>query len=295
MTKQTKGIILAGGTGSRLFPITIAVSKQLLPVYNKPMIYYPLSVLMLAGIREILIITTPHDQPQFKHLLGDGSQWGLSLEYVIQDQPRGLPEAFILGKDFIGDANVCLILGDNIFFGHQMADILAAAASRQQGGTIFAHPVKDPERYGIVEMDAAGNVIGLEEKPPKPKTNHAVPGLYFFDSDVAAIAEKLTPSERGETEILDVARAYMARGQLKAEMLGRGIAWLDAGTHHSLLQASSFVEAVEERQGTMISCVEEIAFRKGYINARQLRQLAKNLDNNAYGQYLAQLARQNTA
>ncbi|MFO7821602.1 MAG: glucose-1-phosphate thymidylyltransferase RfbA [Lentisphaeria bacterium] len=293
MTNKTKGIILAGGTGSRLFPITIAVSKQLLPVYNKPMIYYPLSVLMLAGIREILIITTPEDLPQFKQLLGDGSQWGLSFEYVIQDQPRGLPEAFILGKDFIGDDNVCLILGDNIFFGNDLAEILRNATAREQGGVIFAHPVKDPERYGIVEYDDNGDVLTLEEKPKNPKTNNAVPGLYFFDSDVTAIAESLVPSARGETEILDIARAYMQEKKLKAEMLGRGIAWLDAGTHHSLLQASSFVEAVEERQGTMISCVEEIAYRQNFIDAKQLRKLAKDLDNNAYGQYLAHLALEN--
>lgn len=293
MTNKTKGIILAGGTGSRLFPITIAVSKQLLPVYNKPMIYYPLSVLMLAGIREILIITTPEDLPQFKQLLGDGSQWGLSFEYVIQDQPRGLPEAFILGKDFIGDDNVCLILGDNIFFGNDLAEILRNATAREQGGVIFAHPVKDPERYGIVEYDDNGDVLTLEEKPKNPKTNNAVPGLYFFDSDVTAIAESLVPSARGETEILDIARAYMQGKKLKAEMLGRGIAWLDAGTHHSLLQASSFVEAVEERQGTMISCVEEIAYRQNFIDAKQLRKLAKDLDNNAYGQYLAHLALEN--
>ncbi len=287
---KRKGIILAGGTGSRLFPITQAVSKQLLPVYNKPMVYYPLSVLMLANIRDILIISTPTDLPQFQRLLGDGTQWGLNFSYAAQDQPRGLPEAFILGRQFIGDDPVALILGDNIFFGHHLVEVLENAMNRSCGGTIFAHPVKDPERYGVVAFDDGGTAFSLEEKPVKPKSNCAVVGLYFFDHHAPAIASGLRPSARGELEILDVARHYMNNNQLQVEMLGRGIAWLDAGTHHSLLQASSFVETIEERQGTMISCVEEIAYRRRFIDQEQLAKLAYALRSNDYGRYLTSLA-----
>ena len=288
--RRRKGLILAGGTGSRLFPLTRAVSKQLLPVYNKPMVYYPLSVLMLAGIREVLIISTPHDLPLFRQLLGGGEAWGMRFEYAEQDAPRGLPEAFIIGERFLDGAPACLILGDNIFFGNQLVKVLDGASARQAGATIFAYPVKDPERYGVVEFDAHGRAVSIEEKPAHPRSHYAVPGLYFYDGRVAEFAKSLRPSKRGELEILDLTRCYMERGELQVESLGRGMAWLDAGTHQSLLQAAAFVEAVEERTGVMISCPEEIAYRKGFIGREQLRGLGEALNASAYGQYLLGLA-----
>ena len=281
-----KGIILAGGKGTRLYPLTMSVSKQLLPVYDKPMIYYPLSMLMLAGIREILIITTPEDQAQYQRLLADGSQWGLSFSYAIQKEPRGLADAFIVGKDFLAGEGACLILGDNIFFGHGLPELLKKGAEIQEGAMVFAYPVRDPERYGVVEVDAHGNAISLEEKPVQPRSKLAVPGIYFYDKRVVELAENLEPSARGEIEITDLNKIYMKGGKLKVQVLGRGIAWLDAGTHESLLQAANFVQAVEDRQGMMISCVEEIAYRKGYIDAQQLFKLATSMASNSYGQYL---------
>ena len=281
-----KGIILAGGKGTRLYPLTMSVSKQLLPVYDKPMIYYPLSMLMLAGIREILIITTPEDQAQYQRLLADGSQWGLSFSYAIQKEPRGLADAFIVGKDFLAGEGACLILGDNIFFGHGLPELLKKGAEIQEGAMVFAYPVRDPERYGVVEVDAHGNAISLEEKPVQPRSKLAVPGIYFYDKRVVELAENLEPSARGEIEITDLNKIYMKEGKLKVQVLGRGIAWLDAGTHESLLQAANFVQAVEDRQGMMISCVEEIAYRKGYIDAQQLFKLANGMASNSYGQYL---------
>jgi glucose-1-phosphate thymidylyltransferase len=285
-----KGIILAGGRGSRLHPLTLATSKQLLPVYDKPMIYYPLSILMLAGIREILIISTPEDLPTFRRLLGDGIQWGLRFSYVEQDQPRGLADAFRVGAEFIAGESSCLILGDNIFFGSGLPEILRRASKITEGARIFAYPVRDPERYGVVEFDEEGKVLSLEEKPAKPKSNHAVPGIYFYDSSVVEMAANMQPSSRGELEITDLNRLYLERGDLSVEELGRGIAWLDAGTHEALLQSASFVQAVQERQGLMISCPEEIAYRMGFIDRPQLLDLAENLKSNAYGQYLNQLA-----
>lgn len=285
-----KGIILAGGKGTRLYPLTLGISKQLLPVYDKPMVYYPLSMLMLADIREILIITTPEDQAQYQRLLGDGSQWGLSFDYAIQTEPRGLADAFIVGEEFIADDPVALILGDNIFFGHGLPDILRKAASLDNGAVIFAYPVHDPERYGVVEFDESGRALSLEEKPEKPRSSFAVPGIYFYDRSVVELAKKLKPSQRGEIEITDLNKTYMEKGQLRVEQLGRGIAWLDAGMHHSLLQASNFVQAVEDRQGMMISCPEEIAFRRGFIDRAQLRELAKTFNGNRYGEYLHRLA-----
>lgn len=285
-----KGIILAGGTGSRLFPLTIGVSKQLLPVYDKPMVYYPLSMLMLAGIRDILLISTPTALPSFEQLLGDGSQWGLAFSYMEQAEPRGLADAFIVGREFIGQDPVALILGDNIFFGQGLPGQLRAAAKIDQGALIFAYPVQDPQRYGVVEFNDQGKALSIEEKPEKPRSNYAVPGLYFYDNQVVEIAANLKPSRRGELEITDVNLAYLALSQLHVDVLGRGVAWLDAGTHESLLQAASFVHAVEERQGMMISCPEEIAFRMGFIDQDQLLKLSVPLINNQYGSYLARLA-----
>ena len=284
-----KGIILAGGSGSRLFPITRGVSKQLLPVYDKPMIYYPLSVLMLAGIREILIISTLEDLPAFKRILKDGSQLGLALSYKEQPRPEGLAQAFIIGEKFIGSDTVCLILGDNIFYGPNLTKILARAVQLDKGGLILGYMVKDPERYGVVDFDPSGQVIGIEEKPQKPKSNYAVPGLYFYDNSVIEIANSLKPSQRGELEITDVNINYLRRGDLRVELLGRGYAWLDTGTHEALQQAASYVQAIQERQGLKIACLEEIAYRQGYITKDQLQNLAADLAQNDYGQYLMEI------
>jgi len=284
-----KGIILVGGSGSRLYPITRVVSKQLLPVYDKPMVYYPLSVLMLAGIREILFISTPEDSHLFKKLLGDGSQLGLSFSYAVQPRPEGLAQAFIIGKSFIGKDPVCLILGDNIFYGHNLTDTLNRAVQLKKGGIIFGYLVRDPERYGVVEFDPDGNVTRIEEKPKKPKSNYAVPGLYFYDNDVVNIAANLKPSARGELEITDVNMEYLRRKQLRVELLGRGFAWLDTGTEEALQQAASYVQAIQERQGLKISCIEEIAYHLGYINKEGLANLASDMLTNDYGRYLMEL------
>jgi glucose-1-phosphate thymidylyltransferase len=288
-----KGIILAGGHGTRLYPLTIGISKQILPVYDKPMIYYPLSMLMLAGIREILVISTPTALPVFQELLGDGSQWGITFSYVAQEKPRGLAEAFLLRPDFIGDDSVCLILGDNIFFGQGLRARLQKAAQLEHGAVIFAYPVRDPERYGVVEFDETGRALSIEEKPAQPRSNFAVPGLYFYDNQVVDIARNLAPSPRGELEITDVNLAYLERGALHVEPMGRGVAWLDAGTHESLLQAANFVQTVEERQGMMISCPEEIAYRMGFISREQLLEQACRYQSNQYGAYLVRLLEEN--
>lgn len=284
-----KGIILAGGSGTRLYPLTRGVSKQLVPIYDKPMIYYPLSVLMLAGIRDILIITTPHEQEGFKRLLEDGRWIGLNLSYAAQPRPEGLAQAFLIGRDFVGKDRVALILGDNIFYGHGLPEVLENAVKRARGATVFAYQVKDPERYGVVELDRAGKPLSLEEKPAKPRSSYAVTGLYFYDNAVLDVAKGLKPSARGELEISDVNRAYLKQGALHVEKLGRGVAWLDTGTHEALLQAATFIQVIQERQGLKVACVEEIAYTLGYINAEQVRGLAKSMDKNEYGQYLLRL------
>jgi glucose-1-phosphate thymidylyltransferase len=287
-----KGIILAGGSGSRLHPLTRGVSKQLMPVYNKPMVYYPLSTLMLAGIRRVLVITTPHEQGGFTRLLGDGSDIGLEIEYAAQPSPDGLAQAFIIGRDFIGTDRVALALGDNIFYGAHFSDYLRGAAGREIGATVFGYQVRDPERYGVVELDAAGHPVGLEEKPAKPRSSYAVTGLYFYDNQVVDIAARLRPSARGELEITDVNRQYLERSQLHVEKLARGIAWLDTGTHESLIQAANYIHAIEERQGLMVACLEEIAYRMGYITAGELQRLARSMESSGYGQYLFRVLEQ---
>jgi glucose-1-phosphate thymidylyltransferase len=287
-----KGIILAGGSGSRLHPLTLAVSKQLVPVYNKPMVYYPLSTLMLTGIRRILVVTTPHEQDGFRRLLGDGSAIGLQIDYAAQPSPDGLAQAFIIGREFVGDDRVALALGDNIFYGAHFSDYLRSAAAREIGATVFAYRVRDPERYGVVELDATGHAVSLEEKPAKPRSAYAVTGLYFYDNQVIDIAARLTPSSRGELEITDVNRRYLERAQLHVEKLARGIAWLDTGTHESLMQAANYIQAVEERQGLMVACLEEIAYRMGYISAGDLTRLARTMESSGYGRYLLRVLEQ---
>ena len=289
---NTKGIILAGGTGSRLHPMTISVSKQLMPVYDKPMIYYPLATLMQAGIREILIITTPEDSAAYQNLLGDGAGWGLEIQYAVQPKPEGLAQAFIIGEDFVGDSRVCLILGDNIFYGNDIEDTLKTAVEQKEGASVFAYYVTDPERYGVVTLDENNNAIDLEEKPAKPKSHYAVTGLYMYDNEVVEIAKNIKPSARGELEITDVNKEYLERKQLKVALFDRGTAWLDTGTIQSLLDAANFIRVLEERQGLKIGCPEEIAYRQGFIDAEQLKNLAQKLDKSGYGQYLLELLRQ---
>ncbi|MFD1438919.1 glucose-1-phosphate thymidylyltransferase RfbA [Acinetobacter sp. ANC 4282] len=289
MSIHTKGIILAGGSGTRLYPITKGMSKQLLPIYDKPMIYYPLSVLMLAGIREVLIITTPEDKENFERLLGDGSQFGIDLKYAVQPSPDGLAQAFIIGEDFIGNSNVCLVLGDNIFYGQGFTPMLKQAIAREKGATVFGYQVKDPERFGVVEFDNQKRAVSLEEKPKHPKSNFAVTGLYFYDNDVIQIAKQVKPSERGELEITTVNQMYLERGDLNVELLGRGFAWLDTGTHESLLQAAQFVETLEKRQGYKVACLEEIAFNQGWLTIEQVLDIGKSMSKNDYGQYLISL------
>ena len=289
---STKGIILAGGSGTRLYPITQVISKQLLPIYDKPMIYYPLSILMLAGIRDILIISTPQDLPKFEALFGNGSQIGLNMSYAVQPKPEGLAQAFIIGRNFIADENACLILGDNLFFGHNLPVVLNNAVRMKKGGVIFGYWVKDPERYGVVDFDEDGNVLSIEEKPQKPKSNYALSGLYFFDNDVVEIASNIKPSARGEIKITEVMNAYLRRGDLKLELLGRGYAWLDTGTHESFLEAALFIETIQKRQGLKIACIEEIAWRLGYIDTQQLIRLAEIYLKNEYGQYLMQIVKE---
>jgi glucose-1-phosphate thymidylyltransferase len=285
-----KGIILAGGSGTRLYPITHGVSKQLLPIYDKPMVYYPMSTLLLAGIRDVLVISTPHDQAAFQRVLGDGSQLGIEIAYAAQPEPEGIAQAFIIGEDFIGDDRVALALGDNIFYGHGLPEALERAAERESGATVFGYLVKDPERYGVVEFDPDGRAVGIEEKPRKPRSSYALTGLYFYDNRVVEIARNLEPSARGELEITDVNVEYLRASQLHVELLGRGIAWLDTGTHESLLQAANFIQAIQERQGLKVACLEEIALRNGYIDRQRLRDLANTMNKNSYGQYLMQLA-----
>ena len=285
-----KGIILAGGAGSRLYPLTHVVSKQLLPVYDKPLVYYPLSTLMLAGIREILVISTPEDLPRFEQLLGDGSRWGISLQYAVQPKPEGLAQAFVIGRDFVGTSPVALILGDNVFYGHGFGSTLREAASREEGATVFGYYVRDPERYGVVEFEGDGQVVSFEEKPERPRSHYAVTGLYFYDKQILDIAANLAPSARGELEITDVNLEYLRRSQIRVKLLGRGMAWLDTGTHESLQQATNFIETIEQRQGLKVSCPEEIAYRMGYISARDLSRLAEPMEKSSYGQYLLEIA-----